>query len=223
MCGVVGAVLDNPSDEDIETLKRVLLETEIRGKHASGIAWFDGNGLKSVVLPITISKFLENFDLHGLLFDNKIRMIGHIRYSTSDIEYNQPIGDGTSFIAHNGVVSQADPSTWEETYGYKCETRNDSELLWNAIKNHEEYMHKFPGVSASYVFIDDKGEISHGRNSLRPQWIGFVDSGYIIGSTRNILIRAGITKVHKVVPDDGDELIHRNMDESYKRIQNILQ
>lgn len=223
MCGVVGARLDNPSKDDIETLKKVLIETEIRGKHASGIAWFDGEKLNCEKEGKSISEFLKTFDINKIIFDNKVRMIGHIRYSTSDIHYHQPIGDGTSYIVHNGVVSQADPSTWEDRYGISCSTKNDSELLYHTIKNNEDYLEKFEGVSASYIYIDDKGELKNGRNSLRPQWVGFLQSGIIIASTKNILLRAGITNMGMVSPKDDIELINRSMSEPYTRIQNVFQ
>ena len=56
-------------------------------------------------------------------------MIGHCRYSTSDLQYNQPIYNDDYSIAHNGVVSQEMPERWKELYGYDCKTKNDSELI----------------------------------------------------------------------------------------------
>lgn len=222
MCGIVAAYLDDVTDANIETIKRVLLETEIRGKHASGISWYDGEKLNCIKKSIPISELLKTFDLNSIVFNRSIRMIAHIRYSTSDIEYNQPIGDGTSYIVHNGVISQADPSLWEQLYKYKCETRNDSELLYNEIKNNGDYLYKYKGCSASYAFIDSTGNIKHGRNSLRPQWKSILPNGYIISSTKNILLRAGLSNFTKIIPDDSKELIKRSMDESYTRIQNIF-
>lgn len=222
MCGIVAAHLDNVTNENIETIKKVLLETEIRGKHASGISWYDGKKLNYIKKPIPISELLQTFDLNDIVYDNTIRMISHIRYSTSDIEYNQPIGDGTSYIVHNGVISQADSSLWQQLYGYVCETNNDSELLYNEIKNNGDYLNKFKGCSASYAFIDSMGNIKYGRNSLRPQWKSDLPNGYIISSTKNILLRAGLTNFTQIAPDDGKEFITRSMDESYTRIQNIF-
>jgi|SaaInl8_200m_RNA_FD_contig_111_242350_length_7248_multi_3_in_0_out_0_2 glutamine phosphoribosylpyrophosphate amidotransferase len=210
MCGVVGAILNHPSDDDIETLKKVFLETEIRGKHASGIAWYNGSELEMVSKPLPISEFLETFSLCRTMNESKIRLIGHIRYSTSDLEYNQPIGDGKSFIVHNGVISQEDPSQWEETYGYECEGKNDTELLFHAVKEGKNFEEEFPGCSVSALYMDEDGEINNFRNGLRPQWVGTLKSGIIIASTKNILLRAGITDVVKVQAEN--ENIHRNFD-----------
>lgn len=222
MCGVVGAVLNNVTEENIETLKKVLLETEIRGKHASGIAWYDGTKVNVSKMPIPISEFLQNFNIDSIIYNNCVKMIGHIRYSTSDILYNQPIGNNEAFIAHNGVISQANPESWEKSYGYNCSTRNDSELLFNAINNNENYLLKFPGCSASYCYINSKGDFIHGRNSLRPQWKAILPNGFIIASTKNILLRAGLTNIEKVKPDDNQEMITRSMDELYTRVQTVL-
>jgi glutamine phosphoribosylpyrophosphate amidotransferase len=222
MCGIVGVEFDSVKEGDIDIIKQVFLETEIRGKHASGIAWFDGTKLNCITRPKTISKLLKEFDLKQTIYNNKIRLIGHIRYSTSDIKYNQPIGDGNSYIVHNGVICQQDPSNWSELYGYYCETKNDSELLFHCIKNDENYLDKFSGCSVSALYLDEHG-IKNFRNSLRPQWVGYVeDRGKIIASTKNILLRSGIYDVHKVTSDDSKELINRDMDELYKRIQTVL-
>lgn len=222
MCGIVGAVLTNVTQENIETIRRVLLETEIRGKHASGIAWYDGENVNSHKEASPISKFLETFDLNKIVYNNSIKMIGHIRYSTSDIHYNQPIGNEDAYIVHNGVITQIDSDKWYPKYGYKCSTKNDSELLFHAINTKEDYLMKFPGCSASYCYINSIGEFKHSRNSLRPQWKALLPNGFIIASTKNILIRAGLDNIEMVKTDDNKEMIKRNMDESYNRVQTIL-
>jgi glutamine phosphoribosylpyrophosphate amidotransferase len=223
MCGVVGVHLDNVTPDTLETIKKVLIETQIRGKHASGIAWYDGDKINIYKKPLPISELLKEFDLNQIVHDNSIRMIGHIRYSTSDIEYNQPIGDDKSCLVHNGVISQSAPETWKDKYGYECNTKNDSELLYNAFKHGDNYLEKFEGCSASYLYMNEHGGIMYGRNSLRPQWRQFINNdGVIVASTKNILIRAGLTNAEQIKPDDDTELITRSMNESYSRIQNIL-
>jgi len=42
MCGVVGVTLVNPSGHDLQLIRNVFSETQIRGKNASGIAWYNG-------------------------------------------------------------------------------------------------------------------------------------------------------------------------------------
>jgi len=210
MCGVVGAKISSPKNSDIELLKRVFLETEIRGKHASGVAWFNGKDISIVSKPITISEFLKDFSFEQCIVNDELSLIGHIRYSTSDLKFNQPIGDNEFCIVHNGVISQEGPENWDKRYSYK--TRNDTEILWNCLKNNRNYNEDYKGCSVSVVSLDKDGNISNSRNGLRPQWKGTLENGYIIASTRNILKRAGFKdeSIEKVLPNS-DEKIHRDM------------
>ena len=57
MCGIIGFSSKSTSSEDIEILRKVMIESRIRGKHASGIAWSDGLSIHSKVLPIAL--FME--------------------------------------------------------------------------------------------------------------------------------------------------------------------
>lgn len=194
MCGVVGVKLSNVSQDDLVTVKNVLLQTEIRGKHASGIAWFDGNDLHRVSKPLPISELLNTFDLRECLFgDNNLTLIAHIRYSTSDILYNQPLGNSNdAFIVHNGVVTQSEPEEWKDHYGYECETRNDSELLYHVMRDGIDIEEKFPLASYSLLSLSKGGVLTNYRNGLRPQWQAKLPNGKIIASTFDILFRAGI-------------------------------
>jgi len=145
-------------------------------------------------LPISV--LLKSIDFGNMMYvENgvlKISCIGHIRYSTSDIHYHQPLGDSLfGYIVHNGVIDQEDPSTWINTYGYSCETKNDSELIYHSIKNGNHPLEEFPLASISALSIDTNGNITSYRNSLRPQWKYEKENGVIYASTKNILLRAG--------------------------------
>jgi hypothetical protein len=39
MCGLAGAILHKPTDQDLEPLRRCVLEASIRGRYATGVAW----------------------------------------------------------------------------------------------------------------------------------------------------------------------------------------
>jgi glutamine phosphoribosylpyrophosphate amidotransferase len=206
MCGVVGVRLQNVTYEDVDLVKNVFKESEIRGKHASGIAWFDGKTVRAQKDALPISEFLKNFDIHDCVYNESLTLVGHIRYSTSDIKYNQPIGyDGKSYIVHNGVVTQSDPELWEERYGYHCETKNDSELLFHCLEEKCDIETKFPRASYALLRLDNDGSIQYFRNGLRPMWVAHLENGEIFASTRDILFRAGVPKdkIEKItVPGD---------------------
>lgn len=199
MCGIIGYVNHNVTKKDLQILKQVLIESRIRGKHASGLAWFDGVKIQSHVKAVPIDELLNKFDLSKTIFNKtEIAIIGHARYSTSDIKYNQPIVGSSLAIAHNGVATQSDPKTWEKKYGYKCKTKNDSELLLRALENQDNIFEKFSESSIAAVVLDTAGGITAYRNGLRPLWQGSVGRGTIFASTYDILHRAGVKNIRKV-------------------------
>lgn len=206
MCGIIGFYSKKTSPEDLETLRTVLIESRIRGKHASGIAWFDGKKIQCEKKPVPIDELVEGFDLNKVVVDGAVSLIAHARYSTSNLLFNQPIVDSQMAIVHNGVVTQADPSTWESTYGYKWETENDSELLLRAILAGDNPQDKFPAASISAITLDKQGDMVIYRNGKRPMWGGKTAGGCIIASTKDILLRAGIEpdKIFKVQSPDED-------------------
>ena len=195
MCGIVGFVSQNATTDDLEILKKVMIESRIRGKHASGIAWYDGKGIKSSVKPIAIDELVAKFDFNKLIVNGEVAMIAHARYSTSDIKYNQPIIGKSMAIVHNGVITQSDPKTWEKQFGYKCKTCNDSELLLRAIENKDEPLKKFNTSSIAALVLKNTGELMCMRNSQRPLWAGVIGKGIVYASTYDILSRAGVTDI----------------------------
>ena len=130
MCGVIGVYLTDVVEEDINLVDRIFRQTMIRGKHATGVTYVSQDGLKTIKEPVPVTEFLKNHSIKDFVVNDALKLIGHIRYSTSDLRYNQPFqGEGVS-IAHNGVISQ-DPDVWE----YKTETMNDSELILRCNQN----------------------------------------------------------------------------------------
>lgn len=216
MCGVIGFSTDSASKEDIDLIKRLFKESMIRGKHATGMAYYDGKKILIEKYPVAAKTFIDIID-EKIIFNNKIRLIGHVRYSTSDLEYNQPIGDNEFAIVHNGVISQEPFEKWKELYPEfsDCKTKNDSELLFNYLKKYRspDMINKwFDGASYSVCSLDKNGNIMHFRNGLRPQWI-YEDSRIkVIASTLNILIRSGLNdpdKIKKVECMEEDLIKHQ--------------
>lgn len=199
MCGIIGYYNNEVANRDLEILKKVMIESRIRGKHASGVAWFDGDKIRSLVKSIPIDELVDCIDFTKLLYNKgKISFIAHARYCTSNIEYNQPIVSSSLAIVHNGVVSQEPQETWETTYGYKCVGKNDSELILRAIENGDNPLVKFPDASIASIALDNLGNIQYFRNTRRPLWVGKIGKGTVIASTYDILKRAGVEDIHKV-------------------------
>jgi glutamine phosphoribosylpyrophosphate amidotransferase len=193
MCGIVGVSLTNVTEEDISLVKRIFRETQIRGMHASGVAYHNGSALVREIAPVPISELTDNLDWSDISSSGDLKMIAHARYSTSDMEFHQPLGDSNLYMAHNGVITQESPETWEKTYGYNFCTRNDSEILLKFITSgytSSGVNTRLNGASISVVTIDSDGVVSGWRNSLRPLWRTDLPSGYILTSTRDIVSRA---------------------------------
>ena len=201
MCGIIAV----KGKIKAEKLKELLNEAQIRGKHATGVArWdFKTNKIEAIVEPIASKQFTQKWtkELEIWADTDKLVLIGHTRYSTSDLRFNQPIFDDTLALAHNGVVSQEDPSKWV----YKCNTANDSELLFRYIKEYsklEKIEQSFKDLSFAAVWIQN-GQLNAKRNGLRPLYYYQDDNVEVYASTKDILNRAGFKGSTQVECDYG--------------------
>lgn len=200
MCGVIGAFVSKPSEENFDTLKKVFEETEIRGLHASGVSYIKNNEVHTDLASTRARQFISDKDFSEYVNeDGNLYMIGHTRYSTSDLRYNQPIANGNISIVHNGVVSQEDPSTWK----YKTRTRNDSELILHSLQHGNNPMVEFPESSqATCVLWKSKNGspcVMGYRNGKRPLWVS-KDRDYVIfTSTEDIAKRSRLRNTEQCV------------------------
>lgn len=193
MCAVVGAYIENPSSLDLNMLANVFRESSIRGLHATGISWVRNNRVHAMISATPAGKFVEAFDLKTALNeDGNLYLIGHCRYSTSDLNYNQPLWDENFAIVHNGVVSQEMPENWERLYGYKCQTRNDSELILHTLKAKKSPLIEFADASMAVVELYKEKKLRFYRNGKRPIYFTSIPNGGIITSTKDIAMRSNL-------------------------------
>lgn len=221
MCGVIGVSLTDVTEADLTLVKRVLEQTQIRGMHASGAVWYNPSGMVRIKVGVPIKKLSrELIDWDRVVESGNIKMIAHARYSTSDMEYHQPLASKTLFMAHNGVITQEPPETWKETYGYDFDTRNDSEILLKKLTSGDTPSDCAASLSSSsiaVVTIDRNGTVFGWRNSLRPLWRTDLHNGFILTSTRDIMLRASgqkHTPYMVEVTGSGTELQLRNSNQS---------
>jgi len=206
MCAVIGAVIKNPSLKDFEALKRVFIESKIRGMHATGMSFLPNwtDEVVTIKEPIPADKFVEKH-MHNDNFkefinkDGNLYLIGHCRYSTSDLEYNQPMSNKDQSIVHNGVITQELPEHWKELYGYDCETKNDSELVLHSNDPLNEFSHMSMAVCK---LTASPKEVTVYRNGKRPLYLTTMANGSIITSTANIASRAGLFFPTMEIPMD---------------------
>ena len=196
MCAVIGAIISNPSLKDFENLKRVFHESKIRGMHATGLAYIKDGKVHIDKKPVPAHQFSYDFPSY-VNEDGNLYLIGHCRYSTSDLEYNQPIGNDGVAIVHNGVITQELPQHWKEKYGYDCETKNDSELVLHS----EDPLTEFSNMSMAVCELVAKDKHLHlYRNGKRPLYLTNLLNGSIITSTADIAERAGLNFPTMEVP-----------------------
>ena len=187
MCAVVGAY--SKDKVNLELFQRVMLQSMIRGKHASGIAWNDNGKLAYRVISES-ANFLEFKNIETNM------IIGHARYSTSDLNFNQPITSDKIAIVHNGVISQENPDTWKAIYGYDFKTRNDSEIILRSYENKKHPLQLNGSIATIILDMTNKPTILFFRNEQRPLYYS-TDKDIYIASTKNILERSGFEHILK--------------------------
>ena len=192
MCGVLAVRMPNVAQRNLDQIRNLFLQSMVRGKHATGVTYYKNGELHTIKEPVPALEFMNRHDPSQFVDENgNVTLIGHTRYSTSDLEHNQPFqGNGIS-IAHNGVISQ-DPEVWE----YDTETRNDSELILRCIENGDDPVEVYKKRSMSCVAI----EIENGapvlrawRNHERPLWYFMQPQRVVFASTSDILSRSGFS------------------------------
>jgi len=197
MCGVIGVHLPEVFPAHLEMVKNLFLQSMIRGKHATGVTYLSCGELHTIKEGIPANEFMEKYDVREFVdpATQKMTLIGHIRYSTSDLRHNQPFQGREMAIAHNGVISQ-DPDVWE----YKTETQNDSELILRCIEAGDTPLEVYRERSMAVTAIDVDGNLIGWRNHERPLWMTTASGGLIFASTSDIIERSGIGGAVKCEP-----------------------
>jgi len=189
MCSVVGAIIKEPRAEDFLMLHRVFLESKIRGMHATGISYVKHGKIITEKRPVPADEFPFNFPSY-VNEDGSLYLIGHCRYSTSDLEFNQPIANENLSVVHNGVITQELPENWKELYGYDCETKNDTELILHTAEDCISPLLRWKDSSLAVIELHVDKVIRFYRNGKRPLYLTNISNGCIITSTADVIKRA---------------------------------
>ena len=191
MCSVIGAIIKEPRAEDFLMLHRVFLESKIRGMHATGISYVKHGKIITEKRPVPADEFPFNFPSY-VNEDGSLYMIGHCRYSTSDLEFNQPIANENLSVVHNGVITQELPEKWKELYGYDCETKNDTELILHTAEDCISPLVRWKDSSLAVIELHVDKVIRFYRNGKRPLYLTNISNGCIITSTADVPKRAEV-------------------------------
>lgn len=197
MCAIIGVSLLNPSSADFDLVRNVFIESKIRGMHATGMTVLHKKQLKTFIETVPADKFSELDNLEK--YSGELKLIGHCRYSTSDLEYNQPLYNEDVSIVHNGVISQELPERWNELYEINTKTKNDSELLLHTVDDNPLVLWADSSIAA--IELRRSGVIRYYRNGKRPLYKTELENGFILTSTADIMQRASAGKyTAKAVP-----------------------
>lgn len=195
MCAVIGAVIEKPKAAHFDMIRRVFHESRIRGLHATGLSYLKGEKIHTFKEPVPADEFRKLDDLEEMVNDDgTLYLIGHCRYSTSDLLYNQPIANESTSIVHNGVITQHDPADWEVLHGYTCDGKNDTELLLRSLADYSPLEH-WKDASLAVCELRTDRTIRAYRNGKRPLYLTVLDNGCIITSTANVAGRANLNYV----------------------------
>lgn len=198
MCGVLGIIIKDFNEQDYDLVRSLFIQSMIRGKHATGVSYTKNNKVHTIKDPIPAEQWIQNQNLENWRNeDGNLYCIGHIRYSTSDLRFNQPMSTDEIAIAHNGVISQESKDTWFEKYGYETETSNDSELILRALEKKENPLIKFCQASMAVCTIDNNKVITGFRNEARPLYYSHDSKSIIFTSTKDIAKRSNLTNTNK--------------------------
>lgn len=199
MCGVLGIAIKNFSEKDYDLVRSLFIQSMIRGKHATGVSYVKNGKIITNKDPIPADEWISKQNLNEWRNeDGNLYCIGHIRYSTSDLRYNQPFSTDELGIVHNGVISQEPPSTWFETYNLKTDTANDSELVLRAMEKKAHPLTYFSPASMAVCAVRNDKTITAFRNEERPLYYSYSPDKIIFASTADILKRSGIIHALKV-------------------------
>jgi glutamine phosphoribosylpyrophosphate amidotransferase len=199
MCGILGVSFKQKDIESIEFVKRLMFELKIRGIHSFGIAFQDTEFHRLVYNEVFIDHMINEF-----MKSPSMSFIFHNRYSTSGdyhiekgvLDNNQPIVvSNIGALAMNGVISQATKPEYEQKYGVKCTSDNDTEIFLRKMEQGisiPDIVKQNPDCSFAGVYIKRRDNTIYGyRNNKRPLYKGqYKNCSYIV-STLDTIRRAG--------------------------------
>ena len=198
MCGVLGITIADFNERDYGLIRSLFQQSMIRGKHATGVSYVKNGKVHTIKEPIPADEFIRKQNLETWRNeDGNLYCIGHIRYSTSDLRFNQPFSIDELGVVHNGVISQEPPGTWSDLFGYKTETANDSELVLRAMEDGQNPLTVFNPASMAVCAIKADKRLIALRNHERPLYYYSDDRATIFASTKDILKRSGVNNSNK--------------------------
>lgn len=198
MCGVIGMATSEPRAEHQALLRRLFVESRVRGIHAFGFSFWDGES-------VVTRRFLSVKDCVEAVPRGITRLIGHCRYSTSGDHRtpanNQPIQIGQAALAFNGVVSMASKAEYERQYDRRYATENDGEIVLDKLIRGDDWRRFVADGRFSFAGLAlERDRLTAIRNVRRPLYRCNREGAVFFASTADIFRRAGFDSGVESVP-----------------------
>ena len=208
MCGVAGFASKEPIP--LKDFRVVLDEIGTRGIHSTGMSWFN-----EVVQHRILQKPYYEFDIPSDLANSAIF---HTRYSTSNVEYPQPVYNNNKSIAHNGVITQTDFENWQYEYGYLGHNKCDTSLM---LQTEIHPLAEFPDASMAAIELT-ANVIEFYRNEQRPLYYIERPGLVVVASTKRALEYFGVPRMCEPCVSytfDGENLMREQIREPQTDLQ----
>jgi len=186
MCAVVGFVCAEPNKDAINTLRRLFIESKIRGMHAYGFAAVTKRAKRVVKKTPSLKTLVLN------IAEDTQLLIGHCRYSTSG-DYknntnNQPLTFNAEHLVFNGVIDMRTKAEMERAHGIKMLSDNDGEIMLQA----PDRMALLKSDVTFSGLVLKNNAVQFFRNEGRPGYRATRYGATYVGSTADILRRCGL-------------------------------
>jgi hypothetical protein len=226
MCGIFGFFLSEDkrvalSDAQAIT-KLLLIESESRGKEASGVAIRTGHGIEVLKGTVSSSKlvrsrrYMDMMDFGGagrsgaggVEVIGPLAVIGHSRLVTHGGQEspcnNQPVVKDGAVCIHNGIIVNAD-ELWREYPGIEKKYEVDTEVLVSLLRMHhgatgslaDSLRRTFRGIEGSAsvaVFFNDLGRAVLATNTGSLYIAHNSDQGLLVFASEKYLLATALEK-----------------------------
>lgn len=183
MCGIFGVIADSKLNlsgaQARQTMDRLFLLSESRGKEAAGIAYMRPGAIRVAKYPepasnvIKRNAYREMFDQHDVDKGHPICIMGHSRLVTNGGRQfhanNQPVIAGGMVAIHNGIVCNVDElwsnhpdlirSTQLDTEAFLKLFRKNYTQSGNLIQALRSTFAVIEGVASMAIFFEDLNSV----------------------------------------------------------------
>lgn len=160
MCGIYGYI-GKPSAKALALFQIMGVESEIRGKHATGYYGISGDEVITAKAPLPANEFFKT-ELFTVLHENTPSMlIGHNRFATHGDpkinENNHPFTSERFGFIHNGVVGSVEIDNYVKS---KVKTECDSENIFRFFLTKFSAFHDKVSAIQSTLNHFDSGSLA---------------------------------------------------------------